>query len=446
MRLFLISLLFFALSAVWAPAQSRPNVVMIVSDDQAWTDYGFMGHPVIRTPHLDRLAARSLVFPRGYVPTALCRPSLATMITGLYPHQHGITGNDAIPKFQDWVQRAARDKPFQERFKKLGSLPRLLARHGYVSFQSGKWWEGSCQNGGFTAGMTHGDPQRGGRHGDAGLRIGRNTMKPLFDFIDEAVADETPFFIWYAPFLPHTPHNPPKELLAKYLDPDRPIEEARYFAMCEWFDRTCGVLLGYLEQKKLTKDTLVAYVCDNGWVADTDASKRPTGWGKRNYAPRSKASPYEGGIRTPIMFSLPGRIVPKRAQDLASSIDLAPTILALCGLEAPGGLPGINLADAKARGSRTTLFGEGYSVTHMILGDPPATRQYRWCIDGPWKLLIRDRGELCGYAWTHEWDTEPMHLYNLEEDPHEALDLAGQQPKTVTRLRSMIEKWLPTRP
>ena len=69
-----------------------PNVVLIISDDQAWTDYGFMGHDVIETPNLDRLARESAVFRRGYVPTALCRPSLASIVTGYYPHQHGIVG------------------------------------------------------------------------------------------------------------------------------------------------------------------------------------------------------------------------------------------------------------------------------------------------------------------------------------------------------------------
>src|SRR6478672_6898969 len=85
----------FSLPALAAP----PNVLLIVGDDQAWTDYGFMGHEHIRTPHLDQLASEGLVFRRGYVPTSLCRASLATMITGLYPHQHLITSNDPpIPR------------------------------------------------------------------------------------------------------------------------------------------------------------------------------------------------------------------------------------------------------------------------------------------------------------------------------------------------------------
>ena len=78
-----------------------PNVVLLLSDDMAWTDYGFMGHPDIATPNLDQLASQSAVFPRGYVPTGLCRPSLATLLTGHYASTHGITGNDPSPKYAD---------------------------------------------------------------------------------------------------------------------------------------------------------------------------------------------------------------------------------------------------------------------------------------------------------------------------------------------------------
>ncbi|MGH7957688.1 MAG: sulfatase-like hydrolase/transferase, partial [Opitutaceae bacterium] len=88
----LVSLFVFTLgSAAGTPA---PNIVFIISDDHAWTDYGFMGHPKVETPNVDRLAARSALFPRGYVPTALCRPALATFASGLYAHQHKISGND----------------------------------------------------------------------------------------------------------------------------------------------------------------------------------------------------------------------------------------------------------------------------------------------------------------------------------------------------------------
>ena len=99
-----------------------------------------------------------------------------------------------------------------------------LLRETSLVDQSGKWWEGSYQRGGFTEGMTRGYPEKGGRHGDDGLGIGRNGMEPVLDFIDRSVADEKPFFVWYAPFLPHTPHNPPGRLFEKYQGkgvPDR---------------------------------------------------------------------------------------------------------------------------------------------------------------------------------------------------------------------------------
>ena len=177
-------------------AAERPNVVLILGDDQAWTDYGFMGHPDVETPNLDKLAARSLVFDRGYVASPLCRPSLASMITGLFPFQHGVTGNDVDGR----NNRAALDTPLREQFHARPSFIRTLTTNGYLAHQSGKWWEGSFQDGGFTHGMTHGDPMRGGRHGDAGLKIGRKGMQPVTDFIDHAVAKKKPFFVCYASY------------------------------------------------------------------------------------------------------------------------------------------------------------------------------------------------------------------------------------------------------
>jgi hypothetical protein len=95
---------------------------------------------------------------------------------------------------------------------------------------------GSFQDGGFTHGMTHGDPKRGGRHGDEGLSIGREGMQPVSDFLDLATQEKKPFLLWYAPFLPHTPHNPPKRLLEKHTRPGRAADVAAYYAMCDWFD------------------------------------------------------------------------------------------------------------------------------------------------------------------------------------------------------------------
>ena len=182
--------------------QDSPNIVLILSDDQAWTDYSYMGHAEIETPNLDALAKQSVLFRRGYVPTALCRPSLMTIITGRYAHQHGITGNDPSPKYA----KRGSEKNNQQRAELIANVDRyptivkLLAERGYQCHQSGKWWEGSFQRGGFTHGMTRGFPEPGGRHGDDGLTIGRKGIEPVTEFIDGAVAAKKPFFVWYAPY------------------------------------------------------------------------------------------------------------------------------------------------------------------------------------------------------------------------------------------------------
>ena len=94
-----------------------------------------MGHPEIQTPHLDKLAERSLVFERGYVASPLCRPSLASILTGLYPFQHGVTGNDVDGR----NQRAELDAPLREQFHQHPSFIRALTANGYLAHQSGKW-------------------------------------------------------------------------------------------------------------------------------------------------------------------------------------------------------------------------------------------------------------------------------------------------------------------
>src|SRR5215813_12644342 len=94
---FLLAGLLWAIAGMIVPAAERPNVVLIIGDDQGWGDYSFMGHPHIRTPHIDRLARESLCFRQGHVPSSLCCPSLASIITGRYAHQHKVTSNDPTP-------------------------------------------------------------------------------------------------------------------------------------------------------------------------------------------------------------------------------------------------------------------------------------------------------------------------------------------------------------
>lgn len=416
-------------------ASERPNVVVILSDDQGWKDYGFMGHEVIKTPHLDQLAARGLTFKKGYVASPLCRPSLASIITGRFTNQHGITGND-VDSFNN---RAALDQPMREIFHKFPSFVRGLTEQGYLTHQSGKWWEGSYQDGGFTHGMTHGDPSRNGRHGDEGLSIGREGIQPIKDFLDHTTEQKKPFLLWYAPFLPHTPHNPPQRLLEKYSQAGRSQDVAKYYAMCEWFDETCGELLNDLERRNLLENTIVVYICDNGWQASSENRDDPKQAEWPEYALRSKGSPYEFGIRTPIIVSWPAKFTAYDAPELAHAIDILPTIAAATGMQVPEDLPGINLMDESARKARDTIFGNIHSSHNISLGNPDETLQYVWCISGDWKLIVRHPGkDTTKYQKLHNWDQFSVKLYNLNLDPDEKNEVSAANPEIVALLKEKI--------
>ena len=135
---------------------------------------------------------------------------------------------------------------------------------------------------------------------------------------------------------------------------------------------------------------------------------------------------------------------PARSQDLAHAIDIFPTIAAATGLEAPAGLPGINLLDGKARKDRGIVFGVCNSVHNMTPGDPDGTLQYLWCVEGDWKLLLRYKGsDTTEYKNLHIWDTEPVRLYNLKDDPQEKKELSSSHPEIVGRLKKKIEAWHP---
>jgi arylsulfatase A-like enzyme len=425
------------LTATTAAVDSTPpNIVLILSDDQGYTDYGFMGHPQIETPNLDKLAGESALFRRGYVPTALCRPSLMTLITGLYSHQNRTTGNDPAntPANRAHTDKAGKDarELLISHIDQTGALPQWLAKKGYVSHQSGKWWEGSYQRGGFTEGMTKGFPNKGGRHGDAGLKIGRDGIKPVVDFMDRSVADEKPFFVWYAPFLPHTPHNPPARLFEKYLAKGVQQRIAKYYAMCEWFDETCGALVNHIDESGIAENTLVVYVTDNGWIQTE----------KGGYAPRSKRSPNEFGTRTPIMFRWSGTIPAADRPELCSSIDFVPTVLAAAGATGPHEFPGLNLLPQLKTGQvidRDMLFGESFGHDIADIQNPQASLLYRWVIRGHDKLLLTYDGAPGKMKYPPQ-DAAPQ-LFNLKDDPDEQLNLAANNTEQVKQLSALLDQW-----
>ncbi|WP_016957716.1 sulfatase [Catenovulum agarivorans] len=420
--------------------QTPPNVVIILSDDHAWNDYGFMGSPHVNTPALDKLAAEGVTFSRGYVPTSLCRPSLATIATGLYASQHLITGNDPAPsvygKKNSAAYNAAREQLISN-IDRVATLPQMLREKGYVSLQTGKWWEGSYKRGGFDQGMTRGFPEKGGRHGDDGLKIGREGMEIVTNFIDQAKADNKPFFVWYAPYMPHAPHTPPERILNKYQGKGYPEPVAKYYAMVEWFDETNGQLMDHLDKTGLKDNTLVVYVSDNGWIQNPNKS--------HTYLTRSKMNPDEAGVRTPIIYSLPSQFKAQMRNEMTSSIDIVPTILGAAGIEVPAGLPGLNLFETLKQQKliqRNTIYGEGYGHDVVDLDNIEGSLLYRWVIEDDWKLILSYDGENPRWTDKHSMIGEPR-LYNLAQDQYETTNLAEKNPKIVKRLAQKLVDWYP---
>jgi uncharacterized sulfatase len=389
----------------------RPNIILIISDDHGFHDYGFMGNAEVSTPNLDRLASESLLYTRGYV-MPVCSPSLASILTGLYPSRHGITGN------------SLRGKPLNALAKRVAAnpvlLPQALSAAGYRTMQTGKLWYQGYREAGFTDGMT----ESGGRHGGAGLSIGREGLQPIFDFIEASVAADRPFFVWYAPLLPHTPHDPPPDLLKKYAGKGLTPQAEKYYAMVEWLDNTCGELHRFLQEKGLDGDTMILYLADNGWDAAL---------GSR--AGTSKLTPFELGIRTPIFIRWPEKVAPLRDEEtLASVVDILPTILQAAGVEEEVTLPGLDLLDRAAVTGRSTVFVEAYTHDIAELDKPEKSLVAGVVVDGWQKLIIP--GGSAPDRIKFAAPTAPM-LYDLKSDPLERQDLAGRQPEEVRRLSTL---------
>lgn len=412
----------------------RPNLVLIIADDQRWTDFGFMGHPVVKTPAIDALAAKSARFVNGYVPTSLCRASLATLLTGQYAFQHNICFNDP-PK------GVARDAvhPFIARSP---ALPRILATTGYRSLQTGKYWEGHYANAGFTDGMTV-----KGRHGDTGLAIGRTTMEPIAKFLDDSAG--SPFFLWYAPMLPHTPHNPAQKYLDEFADKGLDKATQAYFATIRWFDDSVAALMKMLEDRKLAENTAILLIVDNGWAV-------PLAGERSAYGVKSKNSPFDGGVRTPVLLHWPGHTKAGTHEDLVSSVDVVPTLLDIAGLNyVARGLPGLSLLKVASGQSeklpRDRVFGELYLHTATQLGKPEADTTYRWIRRGDWKLIVPTEVAARSAASPIGGDpanrivnpTDGPFLYDLKTDPNETKNLARDPANAAlfAELSEALKRW-----
>lgn len=399
---------------------SHPNLLLIIADDQSWTDFGFMGSPHVRTPNLDRLAREGTVFTHGFNTASICRPSLRTLLTGLDPLQW----HHQVARLE---QAGIRRAPAHE-IADFQTLPRLLSAQGYASFEGGKFWEADHEIAGFTHGMQ--SPGADPSYGGIGRFLGREPLTPLFDFIDGR-GDE-PFFVWFAPQLPHYPHDPPERLRARYAGDDYSAPAVLYYANVDRLDEVVGALLAHLEERQIRERTLIVFLSDNGW--DQEPEAEPTGV---HGGPRGKKTLYELGFRTPIVFSWPD-VIPEgvRCDELVSTVDVFATLLDYAGTPIPEGRPGRSLRpliEGSGAWSRDAIYGH---MTNLLLPPemadvppPPAggyagtfvrTRRWRFV---SYEGLDRDA------------------LFDIEADPREEVDVAASHPALVAEFRRRIAEW-----
>lgn len=479
-----IILVAFLVAAAGASAaeQRPPNIVYIIADDQAWTDFGFMGNKRVHTPNLDTLAEKSARFVNGYVPASVCRPSLVTMLTGLYPHQHGVHFNHGPPGNAGYNRMTSREQYESVRRKefalirKLKTLPGLLhSEKGYRCLQTGKFWEGHWKNGGFTEGMTTFEPPPGDQrfggvrkladgtrvahgNGDAGLKIGRETMEPVFSFINDCQTTGTPWMVWYAPYLPHQPHDSPRRFfdLARSR-PDVAENELPYFASITQFDETVGQLVRHVESSGTAASTIFVFVSDNGWRPDRRRERnRPQEFA---HTKRSKRAPFDDGLRTPILIRWDNVVQPDEHYGLVSSVDLMPTLLEAAGALANNEranttsatgvaidqFPGISLLSVargeKSLSARRAVFGGIYPGDATSLGHPENDIAYRWVRQGNLKLIVPHTHGTTAKPWGGYLETDA--LFDVAQDPFEEHNLAQIPEFTadVRRLRELLDGW-----
>jgi len=441
-----------------------PNVVLIIADDLGWPYLGFLGDENVITPNMDIIGNGGAVFEIGHSTSNHCRPTLQSLITGFYPVQYEqqalaiadrrMSSGDLPEGVDTDAERNTLRRQYEtSAIEEFATLPRVLADHGYASHQSGKWWEQSYEHGGFTHGMTEswswedteglGDKWFFTFMGGQGMDIGRETMDPVTEFIEDH-ADQ-PFFVWYGPALPHTPLNAPDRFYKYYEDRDDLSESAKlYYANIAWFDWGVGELLDSLREQRVLDNTLIIYVNDNGWEQDANVEYADNHVTFANGGPRGKGSFFETGFRTPIIFYWQGKITAIRdTETLASAIDIMPTILDYVGVDAPEGLP-------------------GYSLRPAVEGDTlPSARDYFVGKLTQHRAGTNFRGEpdsstedhmgaaLSGYyrrdaRWHFVWlpESDETALYDLDNDPGQLNDASEANLALVDRFKADINAWI----
>jgi arylsulfatase A-like enzyme len=435
---------------------NRPNVVLIMTDDQGYGDLGVHGNPIVRTPNIDALAANAAVLPNFYV-SPVCTPTRACLMTGRYNYR-----TRAIDTFRGRAMMDTAETTIAE----------LLRKAGYATGIFGKWHLGDCYpmrpiDQGFAESLVH----RGGGIGqpsDPPGAEGKYTDATLFrngqaeatkgyctdvyfaeamKWAQKASADGKPFFLYLPANCPHGPFDDvPPDKYAYYKEQriaaDRfpqkegnPIPramdadiQARVYAMIENIDDNVGRLMTWLREQKLADNTLVIFMTDNGRATP----------GYNAGLRGNKSTVYEGGIRSPFFACWPGVLQPGVASDrIAAHIDLAPTILEICGVQPPadsnfdGRTIWPLLTRQEVAWPERTLFTQGHRGDEPVLYHNFAARAQKW------KLV-----SATGFGSERlPTDGPRFELFDMERDPYEMKNVAAEHPDVMAELKSEYEKW-----
>ena len=450
-RLVLLAAASLVLLALWpisaAPAvgdqrapDDRPNIVLIFADDLGYGDLGSYGHPTIRTPHLDQLAAEGQRWTQFYAGASVCTPSRAALLTGRLPIRYGLSGDRRV-LFPD----SSLGIPSEEI-----TLAEALREEGYATGIIGKWHLGHLPPflptaNGFDS--YFGIPYSNDMDRDtAGSPPGRAAfLEPRSEYwrvplmrdtaIVERPADQTtitrryteeaaayikahksgPFFLYLAHSLPHVPLFRSAEFAGRSL-------RGLYGDVVEEIDWSVGQLIETLRAEGLAENTLVLFTSDNGpWLSQFEQA------GSAGLLREGKGTTWEGGMREPFIAWWPGRIRPAVITDLGTTMDLYATAIELAG----GAVPSVRPIDGYD--IRPVLLGTGDTERDTVLyyrqRDLYAIRQ------GPWKAHFITQGAYGQGRDRTEHDVP--ELYNLDEDPSEQYELSASHPEIVSRLRAL---------
>lgn len=402
-----------------APERSRrPNIVVMLADDLGYGDCACYGNEHIKTPHLDRMAVEGLRFTDFYVTSPLCTPTRAGLLTGRQPERVGL----------NYLVSAGRT--FNDGLNlKETTLADVLKGAGYATGIIGKWHLGYLEKfwpnkrgfddfWGTLAGNSDFFTHRY-KTGEKYMYRNDRAINPI-GYMTDLITEEAlrfierhraePFFLYVPYTAVHSPYQATDEYLSRY--PNFEGRQQAFYAMTSAMDDSVGAILGKLEELGLDEDTLTFFFSDNGGVLGVSDNGPLRG---------GKGSIWEGGLREPGIARWPGRIPSGRTTaELASSLDLFPTVCAMAGVRPPDVvLDGANILPLLEGKS-----GSPHEALHWCWRDEYVMRQ------GKWKLTQYKDGHFA--------------LYDLEADIGETTDLAQTNRDTVEKLRPALQHFRDT--